>query len=169
MLEIEICQAIECCIEKIIRYWNFINFNQRHSTYYSYLRWYWFMLGQRNHWRWIQCVGKSIMPRCCWILENYDKIQVLYICRIRMWFCFEELQRIGYCYPLIYILKTRLWIGQANCWRLIKTTLVLWIMLLYLLFPIHDNALFWPYGSILSNFGAALIDILSLAPDASFW
>ena len=52
---------------------------------------------------------------------------------------------------------------------LVKTTLVLWIMLLYLLFPIHDNALFWPYGSILSNFGAALIDILSLAPDASFW
>ena len=51
---------------------------------------------------------------------------------------------------------------------LVKTTLVLWIMLLYLLFPIHDNSLFWPYGSILSNFGAALIDVLSLVPGASF-
>ena len=29
---------------------------------------------------------------------------------------------------------------------LVKTTLVLWIMLLYQLFPIHDNSLFWPYG-----------------------
>ena len=85
-----------------------------------------------------------------------------------MWFCFEELQRIGYCYPLIYILKTRLWIGQANCWRLIKTTLVLWIMLLYQLFSIHDNSLFWPYGFILSNSGAALIDVLDLVPVLAF-
>ena len=82
LLEIENCQAIECCIQRIFRYWHFINFNQRHSTYYSYLRWYWFMLGQRNHWRWIQCVGKSIMPRCCWILKEYNKIQALHICWI---------------------------------------------------------------------------------------
>ena len=108
------------------------------------------------------------MPRCCWILENYDKIQVLHICWIRIWFCFEELQRIGYCYPQIYILKTRLWIGQINCWRLVKTTLVLWIMLLYQLFSIHDNPLLWPYGFILSNFGAALIDVLGLVTGASF-
>ncbi|RLP66358.1 hypothetical protein L150_05136, partial [Candida albicans Ca529L] len=51
---------------------------------------------------------------------------------------------------------------------LVKTTLVSWIMLLYSSFPIHDNALFWPYGSILSNFGAALIDVLGLVPGASF-
>ena len=82
LLEIEICQAIECCIQRLFRYWHFISFNQRHSTYYSYLRWYWFMLGQRNHWRWIQCVGKSIMPRCCWILKDYNKIQALHICWI---------------------------------------------------------------------------------------
>ena len=51
---------------------------------------------------------------------------------------------------------------------LVKTTLVLWIMLLYQLFSIHDNSLFWPYGSILSKIGAALIDVLSLVPGASF-
>ena len=51
---------------------------------------------------------------------------------------------------------------------LVKTTLVLWIMLLYPLFPIHDNSLFWPYGSILSKIGGALIDVLSLVPGASF-
>ena len=52
---------------------------------------------------------------------------------------------------------------------LVKTTLVLWIMLLYPLFPIHDNSLFWPYGFILFNIGAALIDVLDLVPGASFW
>ena len=52
---------------------------------------------------------------------------------------------------------------------LVKTTLVLWIMLLYPLFPIHDNSLFWSYGSILSKIGAALIDVLDLVPGASFW
>ena len=82
LLEIENCQTIEWCIQRIIRYWNLISFNQRHSWYYSYLRWYWFMLGQRNHWGWIQCVGKSIMPRCCWILKDYNKIQALHICWI---------------------------------------------------------------------------------------
>ena len=51
---------------------------------------------------------------------------------------------------------------------LVKTTLVLWIMLLYLLFPIHDNSLFWPYGFILSNSGAALIDVLDLVPVLAF-
>ena len=52
---------------------------------------------------------------------------------------------------------------------LVKTTLVLWIMLLYQLFSIHDNPLLWPYGFILSNFGAALIEFLDLVPGASFW
>ena len=52
---------------------------------------------------------------------------------------------------------------------LVKTTLVLWIMLLYQLFSIHDNPLLWPYGFILSNFGAALIDVLGLVTGASFW
>ena len=51
---------------------------------------------------------------------------------------------------------------------LVKTTLVLWIMLLYQLFSIHDNPLLWPYGFILSNFGAALIDVLGLVTGASF-
>ncbi|KGU26504.1 hypothetical protein MGM_04279, partial [Candida albicans P75063] len=52
---------------------------------------------------------------------------------------------------------------------LVKTTLVSWIMLLYSSCPIYDNSLFWPYGSILSNFGVALIDVLGLVPGASFW
>ena len=51
---------------------------------------------------------------------------------------------------------------------LVKTTLVLWIMLLYQLFSIHDNSLFWPYGFILSNSGAALIDVLDLVPVLAF-
>ena len=52
---------------------------------------------------------------------------------------------------------------------LVKTTLVLWIMLLYPLFPIRDNSLFWSYGFILFNSGTALIDVLDLVPGASFW
>ena len=39
---------------------------------------------------------------------------------------------------------------------------------LYQLFPIRDNSLFWSYGSILSKIGTALIDVLSLVPGAIF-
>ena len=51
---------------------------------------------------------------------------------------------------------------------LVKTTLVLWIMLLYPLFPIRDNSLFWSYGFILFNSGTALIDVLDLVPVLAF-
>ena len=98
--------------------------------------------------------------RCCWILKNYDKIKSYIFAEYAFDFALKNNRELVTAIHKSIFLK----LGYG----LVKTTLVLWIMLLYQLFPIHDNSLFWPYGSILSNFGAALIDVLSLVPGASF-